>query len=79
MHINESASNGETHTITMAAEHNNFFLDVARYNTKGVPDRRDLILDCLTTLSDRPLAYRRIRTIVNQLYGRTFPAVRDLV
>lgn len=33
------------HTVTMVAEHNDFILDVTRYNTKGVPDRRDLLFN----------------------------------
>lgn len=33
------------HTITMIAEHDNFILDVTRYNTKGIPNRCDLLLN----------------------------------
>lgn len=39
------ASESVAHTVTMVAKYDNFILDVARYDTKGVPDRRDLLFN----------------------------------
>lgn len=65
----------------MVSEYDNLVLNEARDNSEGVPDRRDLLLNCSTTtlLDQLTVSYHRTRTIIDQPHSRTFLAVRDLI